>query len=204
MNQRALEAHAKQALGVDFHGTTADGAFSLRAGVLPGQLRVLAGDDDRRRAVRPRDARAASTNRRPTWENALMPPVTVYVPRDAGALSLGADEVARAIAAEAAAREDSTSASCATARAACAGSSRSSKSQTPAGRVAYGPVDAGRCRGLFDAGFLNGGDAPAAPRSGRGDPVFRHARSGSTFARVGIIDPVEPRRLPRARRLQRA
>src|SRR3954451_12352794 len=29
MNQRALEAHAKAALGVDFHGTTANGAFSF-------------------------------------------------------------------------------------------------------------------------------------------------------------------------------
>jgi formate dehydrogenase subunit gamma len=31
MNQRALEAHAKERLGVDFHGTTRDGAFSLEA-----------------------------------------------------------------------------------------------------------------------------------------------------------------------------
>ena len=29
MNQRALEAHARRALGVDFHGTTANGAFSF-------------------------------------------------------------------------------------------------------------------------------------------------------------------------------
>ena len=29
MNQRGLEAHAKKALGVDFHGTTANGAFSF-------------------------------------------------------------------------------------------------------------------------------------------------------------------------------
>jgi formate dehydrogenase subunit gamma len=29
VNQRGLEAYAKQALGVDFHGTTDDGAFSF-------------------------------------------------------------------------------------------------------------------------------------------------------------------------------
>ena len=29
MNQPALEAHAKKELGVDFHGTTANGAFSF-------------------------------------------------------------------------------------------------------------------------------------------------------------------------------
>lgn len=29
MNQPALEAHAKQTLGVDFHGTTANGTFSF-------------------------------------------------------------------------------------------------------------------------------------------------------------------------------
>lgn len=31
MNQRALEAHAKQRLGVDFHHTTANGAFTFQA-----------------------------------------------------------------------------------------------------------------------------------------------------------------------------
>jgi len=29
MNQRGLEAHAKRALGVEFHGTTANGAFTF-------------------------------------------------------------------------------------------------------------------------------------------------------------------------------
>ena len=29
MNQRALESHARQKLGVDYHGTTANGAFSF-------------------------------------------------------------------------------------------------------------------------------------------------------------------------------
>jgi formate dehydrogenase subunit gamma len=29
MNQKGLEAHAKKALGIDFHGTTANGAFSF-------------------------------------------------------------------------------------------------------------------------------------------------------------------------------
>ena len=42
MNQRALEAHAKTRLGVDFHGTTAERRVFVRAGVLPRQLRVLA------------------------------------------------------------------------------------------------------------------------------------------------------------------
>jgi formate dehydrogenase subunit gamma len=31
MNGKALEAHAKQSLGIDFHETTADGEFSLEA-----------------------------------------------------------------------------------------------------------------------------------------------------------------------------
>lgn len=29
MNQKALEAHAKQRLGIDYHGTTANGAFTF-------------------------------------------------------------------------------------------------------------------------------------------------------------------------------
>ena len=46
----------------------------------------------------------------------------------------------------------STSRSSAPARAASTGSSRWSRSQTPAGRIAYGPVTAGDVAGLLDAG----------------------------------------------------
>ena len=84
-------------------------------------------------------------------------PITVYVPRDASALSLGADKVARAIVAEAAARNIEV-------RLVRNGSrglfwlEPLVEVATPAGRVAYGPVKARDVAGLFDAGFLDGGE----------------------------------------------
>ena len=60
----------------------------------------------------------------------------------------------------------SMSRSCATARAACSGSSRWSRSRPPQGRVAYGPVDAARGRLAVRGGFLE--RRRASPRrSGR-------------------------------------
>ena len=82
----------------------------------------------------------------------------VYVPGDAGALSLGAGEVARAIAEEAARR-----------RAAVKVVRNGSRGAywleplievlTPRGRLAYGPVTTGDVAGLFNADFLDGGSA---------------------------------------------
>ena len=43
--------------------------------------------------------------------------------------------------------------------------------ETPQGRVAYGPVDAERRAGLFDAGFLQGGKHALSPRPDRRDPL---------------------------------
>src|SRR5579864_2199431 len=81
---------------------------------------------------------------------------TIYIPRDAAALSVGAEQVARAVAAEAKRRS-------------VAIDIRRNGSRgllwlepmvevvTPAGRVAYGPVTAADVSGLFDAQFLQGG-----------------------------------------------
>ena len=40
LGARALEAHAKKSLGIDFHETTKDGAITLEAVLLPRQLRL--------------------------------------------------------------------------------------------------------------------------------------------------------------------
>ena len=83
----------------------------------------------------------------------------VYVPRDAAALSVGAGEVAAAIAREASARSSSVEL--------VRNGSRGLlwleplvEVETPAGRVAYGPVTPEDVPGLFDAGFLDGGASP--------------------------------------------
>ena len=89
---------------------------------------------------------------------------TVYVPRDASALSLGADEVAHAIAAEAKRRGLAVQL--------VRNGSRGAFWLEPLvevagarGRLAYGPVTVADVPGLFAADFLHGRRARAA-RSG--------------------------------------
>jgi formate dehydrogenase iron-sulfur subunit len=112
---------------------------------------------------------------------------TVYVPRDAGALSLGAGEVAHAIAREATARGLELEL--------IRNGSRGAywleplvEVGTARGRMAYGPVSAGDVPGLFDADFLSG----AAHRLSLGltDAIsWLASQQRLTFARVGIVDP---------------
>ncbi len=113
---------------------------------------------------------------------------TIYVPADSGALALGAEKVAKAIAAELATRGiDATI---------VRNGSRGLywlepmvEVATDAGRVAYGPVKAKDVASLFDAGFLDGG----AHRLSLGDAEqipFLARQTRLTFARCGIIDPV--------------
>ncbi len=112
----------------------------------------------------------------------------VYVPADAGALSLGAEAVCRAIAAEAARRQVGVQV--------VRNGSRGAywleplvEVATARGRVAYGPVSAAEVPGLFEAGWLEG----AAHRLRQGEaqamPWFA-SQQRLTFARVGLIDPL--------------
>ena len=112
----------------------------------------------------------------------------IYVPGDATALSLGADSVARAMAAEAARRGIDVHI--------VRNGSRGLfwleplvEVTAPTGRHAYGPVTAADVPALFDAGFLQ-----AAAHSLHLGPTEQIPQLASqqrlTFARVGIIDPV--------------
>lgn len=112
----------------------------------------------------------------------------VFVPRDAAALSMGAEAVARAIATEGAVRG-------ADVRIVRNGSrglfwlEPLVEVETPAGRVAYGPVRANDVPGLFDAGFLAGRGHRLAQGPTEAIPYFAR-QERLTFARVGITDPV--------------
>jgi formate dehydrogenase iron-sulfur subunit len=114
--------------------------------------------------------------------------VTIYVPRDAGALSLGAEAVARAIAGEADARKQPV-------RIVRNGSrglywlEPLVEVSTGQGRLAYGPVAPRDVPGLFDAGFLTGGQHPLHLGLTEEIPYLKNQQR-LTFARVGIIDPV--------------
>src|ERR1700749_1022278 len=113
--------------------------------------------------------------------------VTVYVPRDAAALSLGADEVADAIASEASARGVELH----LVRNGSRGATwlgALGEVVTPQGGVGYGPVTPADVAGLFAADFLNGGKHALA--LGRVDELPWFAtQQRLTFARVGIVDP---------------
>jgi len=113
--------------------------------------------------------------------------IDVYVPRDASALSLGAEAVARAIAAEARARRAEVRI--------VRNGSRGLYWLEPmvevalaSGRVAYGPVRAADVAGLFDAGFLQGGTHALAQGTTQEIPYLK-SQQRLTSARVGIIDP---------------
>jgi formate dehydrogenase iron-sulfur subunit len=112
----------------------------------------------------------------------------IYVPIDSTALSLGAEKVAKAIAAEAAKRGIAIEL--------VRNGSRGAfwleplvEVQTPAGRMAYGPVQPKDVSALFDAGLVNGG--PHALSLGLSDDIaYLKNQERLTSARIGITDPL--------------
>ena len=113
---------------------------------------------------------------------------TVYVPRDAAALSNGAEAVAAAIAAEAQRRD-------APVRIVRNGSRGLNwleplvEVATASGRYAYGPVGIGDVASLFDANFLAAGQHALSLGATEEIPYLK-SQQRLTFARVGVIDPV--------------
>ena len=119
-----------------------------------------------------------------------MSAVTLYVPIDSAARSVGADEVAAAIVAEAAKRGQAVKL--------VRNGTRGMlwleplvEVATPAGRIAYGPVTPADVAGLFDAGFLNGG-AHALSHGVTDELPWLKKQERLTFARLGITDPLCP------------
>lgn len=111
--------------------------------------------------------------------------VKVYIPIDAAALSVGAQDVAEAIAARGGNDVQIIR-----------NGSRGMlyleplvEVETPDGRVGYGPVSAEDVDSLFDAGFLSGGDHKLAHGLTEAIPYLAN-QERLTFARVGVIDPL--------------
>jgi formate dehydrogenase iron-sulfur subunit len=114
--------------------------------------------------------------------------IRVYVPRDSSALSLGAESIASAIAAEAARRKADITL--------VRNGSRGLywlepmvEVETAQGRIAYGPVTIKDVPALFDAGFLQGGRHTLSLGLTEKIP-FLQKQERLTFARVGITDPL--------------
>jgi formate dehydrogenase iron-sulfur subunit len=114
--------------------------------------------------------------------------VKIYVPRDAAALSLGAEKVAKAITQEIAARGfDAT---------VVRNGSRGMfwleplvEVEISGKRIGYGRVKAKDVTGLFDAGLMDGG-AHALCLGEVEDLPFLKSQIRLTFARCGITDPL--------------
>jgi formate dehydrogenase iron-sulfur subunit len=114
--------------------------------------------------------------------------IKVFVPRDAAALGVGAEETAQAIAAEGARRGEQLQV--------IRNGSRGMLWLEPlvevevAGtRVAYGPVQSEDVAGLFAAGFLEGKNHALSLGVTAEIPYLKR-QARLTFARVGITDPV--------------
>jgi len=117
-----------------------------------------------------------------------MSAVRIFVPVDAAAQSVGANEVAAAIAREAAARGIAINL--------VRNGSRGMlwleplvEVETAAGRIAYGPVAADDVVSLFDAGFHLGGVHPLSLGLTEAIPYLAKQERLS-FARCGVIDPL--------------
>jgi formate dehydrogenase iron-sulfur subunit len=105
----------------------------------------------------------------------------VFVPRDAAALALGADEVAQALTPHATVVR--------TGSRGLFWLEPMIEVETGSGRVAYGPVSAGDVPGLLVAGLLTGG--PHELRLGfTAELPYLARQTRLTFARCGVTDPL--------------
>ncbi|MFN8006205.1 MAG: NADH-quinone oxidoreductase subunit NuoF [Terriglobia bacterium] len=113
---------------------------------------------------------------------------TLFIARDSGALSLGAEAVAKAVEAEARKRGQAAQVT----RTGSRGMywlEPLVEVQTTKGRVAYGPVSPTDVPSLFDAGFLQGSKHALSQGLTDEIPYFKN-QERLTFARVGVIDPL--------------
>ncbi|OZI45198.1 formate dehydrogenase [Bordetella genomosp. 4] len=114
--------------------------------------------------------------------------VTIYLPRDAAALAMDADAVALAIEHEAHRRNLTVQL--------VRNGSRGmlwleplAEIVTPAGRIAYGPVQVEDVASLFEADWLHGGAHPLNLGLTEEIPYLKNQQR-LTFSRVGITDPL--------------
>ncbi|MBB4278857.1 formate dehydrogenase beta subunit [Rhizobium mongolense] len=114
--------------------------------------------------------------------------VTIYVPRDAAALALGAEKVAEAVTQEIAARGIDAKI--------VRNGSRGMfwleplvEVEVSGKRIGYGPVKVKDVAALFDAGLASGGDHALCLGEVE-DLPFLKEQTRLTFARCGIVDPL--------------
>src|SRR5262245_59596012 len=110
--------------------------------------------------------------------------IRVFIPKDAAALAVGADDVARALRAAA-----SEVAIVRTGSRGLFWLEPMVEVETAEGRIAYGPVGAKDIATLMEAGFLKGGAHPL--RLGRPEELpFLKKQTRLVFTRCGVTDPL--------------
>jgi formate dehydrogenase iron-sulfur subunit len=113
---------------------------------------------------------------------------SVYISRDSGSLSLGAEPVAATVSAEAVKRGQNV-------RLVRTGSRGMYwleplvEVETSQGRIGYGPVSPSDVPGLFESRFLEGGNHPLCQGLAESIPYLKN-QERLTFSRVGVIDPL--------------
>ncbi|MDT5078319.1 MAG: formate dehydrogenase iron-sulfur subunit, partial [Mycobacterium sp.] len=117
-------------------------------------------------------------------------PVTVYVPCDSAATSVGADEVADALL-RAAARENRPIQLIRNGSRGMLWLEPLVEVATPNGRVGYGPVSPAQVDGLVAAGMFDAADHPSQVGVVE-DLPWLATQHRVTFARVGVTDPLSP------------
>jgi formate dehydrogenase iron-sulfur subunit len=204
MDGVALEQHAKARLAIGWHQTTEDGAVTLDpvyclgncacspAVTIDGKVHGRVTPEHFDALLGAARGGAPSATRTPAERREAMPAaadaVTVFVPRDTSAVSLGADAVAEEVARLATERRTPV-------RIVRNGSrglfwlEPLVEVQIAATRLAYGPVQPEDVSALFDAGFLQGG----AHRLALGPTAeigYLKSQERLTFERCGVIDPL--------------
>jgi formate dehydrogenase iron-sulfur subunit len=195
MGGAALAAHAKATLHIDYHGTTGDGAVTLEPVYCLGNCArgpsIMIDDQlhGRVSATRFDSLMEAARANLPliALASCAAGTVKIYVPQDAAALSVGAEQTAQAICA----RAQRLGLSIELIR----NGSRGLLWLEPlvevdvAGtRLAYGPVAASDVASLFDSGFIEGKTHPLFLGATADIPYLKRQQR-LTFARVGITDP---------------
>jgi len=162
-------------LGLCTAGPVITAQGRVHSNVTPDEVAVIIGHALRNDAVPPAPA---STARRPDT-------ITVFVPIDAAARAVGADDVAAGLV-------DAPGVHL------VRNGSRGMlwlepmvEIDTPQGRVAYGPVGVADVPGLLEADLLHGGEHPL--RLGLVDDLpWMRSQQRYTFRRVGVVDPRDP------------
>jgi formate dehydrogenase iron-sulfur subunit len=189
---RALEAALTAHLGIGVGETTADGRVTLDpvyclGNCAAGPSALIDGRLCAQADVAKIEASLAAAPDSSRTSRGAGGGTRLFIPGEATAVALGADDVVDAIAAEAQRRGIAVSITRTGSRGAFF-LEPLVEVETTEGRIAYGPVSAAEVPALFAAGFLTG-SAPAK-RIGRieAHPWFA-GQQRLSFARCGVVDP---------------